>query len=376
MKNLNKHLFREGKIHSLCVRIIFVCLALMGATTGNICAVKLLKVRWLDKECDFGVIKEAAGKATRYVRFVNEDTEPIVVSDVIPSCGCTVAEFPEDPVAPGDTARIAVVYDPVMRPGRIAKSMRVILGEYDSATIYLTGTVIGTPATLDTLYPVNEGPVRLSNGILSFGKMTRGTTRHSFLNIYNQTTDSIGLSAVLGNKALSLDLSTSRLGPGDLGTLSVYFNSRDTEDMGALSIPLEIITDGPEGTHSVVVKAEAIVEPDFSNLTDEERRNAPNIMTDPDRVDLGTVEGKEIKFSFRIGNEGKSILRIPRIYSIGNIIEINKYPHEVKPGKEGKAEGIFRASEIEPGPFNRIITLVTNDPLNPMKEVNVVGIKQ
>lgn len=348
--------------------MLLLCAGSLAVSAQNV------KVRWLEKECDFGVVKEAAGDAHARVRFVNEGSEPVVVADVVPSCGCTVADYPKDPVAPGDTAVINVVYDTNMRPGKIAKTMRVYLGEYDAATIYLTGTVIGTPQTLDKLYPAEFGPIRLSDSMMSMGRIKHGEARHHFLNIYNQSPDSVSLSISTGSPALSAELAHDSLGPGDLTSVSVYFNSRDEANMGVLYIPLTVTASGPNGVTEAVAKTDVIVEPDFSDMTEAERRDAPNISVEPERLDLGEIAKKEMKISFNILNQGNNPLKISRAYSISGRVSLSKYPHEVKSGKSAKAEGSVNLDGLEPGPFKIPVTFVTNDPLNPLKEAYIIGI--
>jgi hypothetical protein len=50
---------------------------------------------------DFGVIK--AGKDTLWVdfKFVNDGSEPLLISDVKTSCDCTLAEWPKTAIQPG-----------------------------------------------------------------------------------------------------------------------------------------------------------------------------------------------------------------------------------------------------------------------------------
>lgn len=59
---------------------------------------------------DFGEIKE--GDMVKYAfKFKNTGSEPLVISDAKGSCGCTVPDWPREPVAPGATAEIKVEFD-------------------------------------------------------------------------------------------------------------------------------------------------------------------------------------------------------------------------------------------------------------------------
>lgn len=77
-----------------------------------------------------------------------------MITGARPSCGCTGVAYPDDPIAPGDTVKFSFTYNPLGRPGRFEKSIRVYIGDFDTATIRIRGNVLGTPESLSTLYPV------------------------------------------------------------------------------------------------------------------------------------------------------------------------------------------------------------------------------
>jgi hypothetical protein len=59
---------------------------------------------------DFGEIKE--GDMVKYsFKFKNTGSEPLVISDAKGSCGCTVPDWPREPIAPGASAEIKVEFD-------------------------------------------------------------------------------------------------------------------------------------------------------------------------------------------------------------------------------------------------------------------------
>ena len=59
------------------------------------------KITWLDSTTrDFGSIPEGQKLEVAY-RFLNSGTKPLIIARVQPSCGCTVAEQPNEPIMPG-----------------------------------------------------------------------------------------------------------------------------------------------------------------------------------------------------------------------------------------------------------------------------------
>ncbi|EKF54251.1 hypothetical protein I215_13467 [Galbibacter marinus] len=74
-------------------------------------------------EHDFGNI--AQGQEVEHVfKFTNTGDAPLIVTDARSSCGCTVPEKPEQPVAPGETGEILVKYNGSGRNG-ISKTVTI-----------------------------------------------------------------------------------------------------------------------------------------------------------------------------------------------------------------------------------------------------------
>jgi hypothetical protein len=74
---------------------------------------------------DFGAIKESAGKVSAVFTFTNKGDSPLVISKVVPSCGCTASEWTREPVAPGKQGYITATYDPSNRIYAFNKSLTV-----------------------------------------------------------------------------------------------------------------------------------------------------------------------------------------------------------------------------------------------------------
>lgn len=115
-------------------------------------------------EHDYGTIEQGADGKTEFV-FTNTGTEPLIISKAKGSCGCTVPEWPKEPIAPGAKASIKVKYD-TKRVGPISKSVTITSNSVDNSTALLKikGTVNAKPTeetmpaskTIDGATPVSE----------------------------------------------------------------------------------------------------------------------------------------------------------------------------------------------------------------------------
>ncbi|MDE6294622.1 MAG: DUF1573 domain-containing protein [Muribaculaceae bacterium] len=207
----------------------------ISGTTGLLSGIALMvtggvlmargEIRWLNTSYDYGVMQEIAGKKTGEARFVNEGPDTTYISYVRPSCGCTDADYTKGELLPGDTATVCFTYNPAGRPGAFEKSVKVYVGpEKTRHVVKISGTVVGSPATLALHYPIDAGAVRLSTRLIDLGDVAVGTGRHAFVTMVNQTLDSITPTLVVP-QGLSAEITPERLGPGDLGTLGIYINS-------------------------------------------------------------------------------------------------------------------------------------------------------
>jgi Protein of unknown function (DUF1573) len=81
-------------------------------------------VELIDTLFDFKTITEGE-KATFNFRFKNTGKYPLVVTEAVPSCGCTIPEKPEEPIKPGDIGIIKVVFNSKNKTGHNDKHIVV-----------------------------------------------------------------------------------------------------------------------------------------------------------------------------------------------------------------------------------------------------------
>lgn len=72
---------------------------------------------------DFGKIPQDVAVKTTF-EFTNIGKEPLIISDVKPSCQCTAPEWPKEPIAPGKSAKITVGYN-AKAVGQFSKTVTI-----------------------------------------------------------------------------------------------------------------------------------------------------------------------------------------------------------------------------------------------------------
>ncbi len=98
-------------------------------------------VQMIDSVYDFGKVTDGAMVEYSY-RFRNTGKKPLIVSSAIASCGCTVPEKPEEPIKPGETGFLKVVFNSKGRVGPVHKDITVTSNAYPKFPVLaLTGEV-------------------------------------------------------------------------------------------------------------------------------------------------------------------------------------------------------------------------------------------
>lgn len=72
---------------------------------------------------DYGTVVKGQDDGLRTFEFTNTGNEPLVITNVRSTCGCTVPSKPTEPILPGKTGKIDVKYN--MSIGRISRTITV-----------------------------------------------------------------------------------------------------------------------------------------------------------------------------------------------------------------------------------------------------------
>lgn len=111
------------KVKELYVRLITGNEGIKSSTTQTQVSVSQTVV-------DFGKFPMQEKKEHRFA-LTNTGNNVLAVQDVITSCGCTKAEYSKEPVRPGGTLEVKVIYE-ADEPGRFNKSITVYCNAKES----------------------------------------------------------------------------------------------------------------------------------------------------------------------------------------------------------------------------------------------------
>ncbi|MFM2010844.1 MAG: hypothetical protein RLZZ479_1235 [Bacteroidota bacterium] len=92
---------------------------------SNISFSQAAKIEFSAKEntIDYGRVTKGSGSGIRVFEFTNTGNAPLIITNVLSTCGCTVPTKPEAPIMPGKKGKIEVKYN--MATGPIRKTITV-----------------------------------------------------------------------------------------------------------------------------------------------------------------------------------------------------------------------------------------------------------
>ena len=133
--------------------ILVVCLSVFNASGQT---TKGPVIKFESDVHDYGTMYQGADGSCEF-RFTNVGDEPLILSSVRSSCGCTVPKWPKDPVFPGQSNTIQVTYD-TKRLGTISKQITVMSNAtVPTVTLTIKGNVIQKPGEVLPEKQVNQG---------------------------------------------------------------------------------------------------------------------------------------------------------------------------------------------------------------------------
>lgn len=303
----------------------------------------------------------------------NDGDKPLVISNVTTSCGCTVANWTKMPIAPGATGEVTSTFD-AKALGHFNKSVSV----YCNASvrpIYLTlrGEVSADPKNYALTHPYEIGAIRLNKNVIEFDDANKGDKPMMEILVANTSDelytpvlmhlppylDAVATPECIGKKAtgkIRVTLDTDKLPKFGLTTATVYLSRFPGDKVGEEN----------------AIPVSAILLPDFSHVSQQQRLNPPAIELSSMEITLPPMSAKEKKTQTVIlKNVGKSNLEITDLQVLDPVLGVHLKARVVKPGAQTKMKITANGKYLERIKGTPRVLMITNDPNRPKVIVKV-----
>jgi len=317
-------------------------------------------------EHDFGVFREDAGRQTYNFEVTNTGNAPLVIQNVVASCGCTTPTWTKTPIPPNGKGVITAIYDPAGRPGAFNKTLTVYSNANPGQVVLvIKGEVKEREKTIEELYTWPVGQVRFESNHLAFTTIKKTEKKIKVMPVINTSSKEPVKIEFDGLPAhLQLKANPETLKPGQKGVIEGTYDATKNNGWGTVTDVVRIKLNGEVQNNTYLYVSANLVE-DFSSLTKEELANAPVFKVASATVDIGDMPpstNKDVEFKFT--NEGKSDLIIRHIRSTCGCTAVNQSSSNiVKPGESGSIKATFNSGSYK-GKVTKAIYVYTNDPSN------------
>ena len=346
--------------------------ALICAASLALAATAAPEITWLGITHNFGAFDESQGAVSCDFRFVNSGDAPLTVLAARASCGCTQPLFPSEAVAPGDTASIAVAYNPAGRPGRFRKTISVETNAVNEAKTRLTisGVVIGARTSIAGRYPVDKGALHFRDRAVMFGRVDRPHLKTVFAEAYNRSSDSITPRVVAKPRYIDINFEPRTVGPGEQLSVICYLRTAEVGEWGLVEDSIRLADGGRQFTLPLT----AIIQEDFSTLSDDDRAKAPVAVLSDESVDFGRLDrgAGRVTREIILSNTGRTPLEVRRVYTVDRGVDVGIDRATVKPGKKAVITVTTDPAALD-DMLNARISVITNDPADATRTIRAVA---
>lgn len=322
---------------------------------------------------DFGIIHEEKGSVSYEFEFKNIGSEPLIISKVNASCGCTTPEWPKEPILPNKKGVIKAKYDPNNRPGPFNKTITVVSNAIQTNKILIiSGEVI--PRTKNTLdfFPQSIDSLKFRTTHMAFLKTYNDEVRTDTMSIYNPTNNEYKIEFDNPHKHIKINANPSIIKPSSFSVITVTYDAKMKKDWGFVMDRIDIIIDGiKKPNNKFTVSAD--IQENFDALSDKEKQNAPKIEFETKEYNFGTIKhGESSSFEFKFKNSGNSNLIIHKTNASCGCTAIAPEKNIIKAGESSSFKVKFNSTGKH-GHQVKTVTVITNDPNNSTLILKIVG---
>ncbi|MBG0859880.1 MAG: DUF1573 domain-containing protein [Bacteroidales bacterium] len=317
-------------------------------------------------EHDFGKFKEEAGKQTFDFIVSNNGNAPLMIQNIVASCGCTTPEWTKEPIPAGGKGIITAIYDPKDRPGKFEKSLSVYTNSKPEVVLLkIKGEVIPREKTIEEVFIFPVGSVRFESNHLAFTNVKKNEKKIRVMQLINTSQEPVKIEFEGIPAHLSLKVNPETLKPGQKGIVEGTYDATKNPGWGHSSDMVKVKLNGNVQQNVFYYVSANLVE-DFSSLSKEDLENAPVFKIASTTVDIGKMPGSTTKdVEFKFTNAGKSdlIIRYVRSTCGCTAVQQGQQGKGIRPGESGSIKATFNSGNYK-GKQTKAIYVYTNDPKN------------
>jgi Protein of unknown function (DUF1573) len=345
---------------------LFLFLSLLVYGAAVLAQIAQTKMQLAATEHDFGTFKEEAGRQTFDFIVTNTGTDPLVIQNVVASCGCTTPEWTKQPIPAGGKGKITAIYDPKDRPGPFNKTLSVYSNSKpEVAVLVIKGEVTPREKTVEELFTFPVGGVRFESQQLAFTNVKKTEKKIRIMQVVNTSAAPVKVEFEGYPLYMSLKANPETLKPGQKGIVEGSYDATKNPGWGNFTDLVKVKLNGAVQENTYYYVSANLVE-DFSSLSKEDLANAPVFKLASNTFDLGKIKGStqnEVEFKFNNGGKNDLIIRNIRATCGCTAVQQGNQGVGIKAGESSSIKAVFNSGSYN-GKVTKAIYVYTNDPKN------------
>ncbi len=295
----------------------------------------------------------------------NDGHKPLVINNVLKSCGCTEVDYPKAGIAAGESFVIKAVYD-AKQMGSFTKQVCLYTNAGEEPFILsMRGKVVGSVVDFAGSYDEMLGIIKSDAQEVEFDDVNRGDRPVQRIHIFNPTDELLEPVVMHLPSYLHAFVSPSKVAPRHSAEISFVLDSKKLRDLGLNQTSVYLgERPGDKIAPEKEIVVSAVLLPGFDNMTPAKKALAPKMEMSTTDLNLGSFNGKKkLKGEILITNKGKSELDIRSMQMFTMGLQVNLKKSKILPGETVKMKVTAVAADLKKSRVRHPrILMITNDP--------------
>lgn len=302
--------------------------------------------------------------------FTNRGDADLRILEVRPSCGCLRAVFPREPIAPGQHGEVEVTFDAKML-GTFHKDVEIHCEGAEPIFLSMQGCVVREVHDYGAEFPIDLGNVLLETNYLEFDDVSRGDRPCVELRLVNKEKTPFRPELMHLPAYVKAQYVPETIPAGKVGTIRLELDSEALPMLGLNQTSVYLARYlGDKVGDANEIQLSAVLLPDFSQLTDEQKAAAPRLVADKTDVQLSASDKARRTETVTLSNLGKSDLHIRQVQVFSRSLSVSLGNQTLRPGRHTKLKISLHPEHLSSKSRPRVL-LITDDPEHPKMIFNV-----